>query len=292
MCGLDIEGNGSYCADCEPIEWGPAQLVQVVRVYCGHVKRNHARECVLIALRVGYNTGMTGINSQKQMIAPRQTPGTLFSDRGRPPLGGHIKNATKNHPTIAQSITSSAETANEFNVEQAPAAQIQPAPKNHSDVLTVETVQPGQYHPGYCEQMIEYFDRPKMKEIIDSYTWKSGAVSEKSRFVPNTPPHFSEFARSIGVTTRTLNKWARENPEFRNAHQICQEILEEFLIDNGLVGAYGAIAMKFVAVNRSKMKDKQVHENQAIDLNQVLDAIADGKVRPGGQMELPGEEEY
>ena len=140
--------------------------------------------------------------------------------------------------------------------------------------------------------MIDYFDRPKTKKIYDTYTWKSGAVSEKERFVPNTPPHFSEFARSIGVTTRTLNRWAREHPEFREAYQVCQEIFEEFLIDNGLMGSYGAIAMKFVAVNRSKMKDKQVHENQSVDLNKVLDAIADGKVRPGGLMELPGEEEY
>lgn len=225
---------------------------------------------------------MSDSNLNSRIIAPRQTPGPLFSDRPSSSLGDPIKFFSENHPPVAESNTS-----NEFHVT--PAANIQPVAENHQ---AVEVVKPGEYHPGYCEQMIRYFDRPKTKKIYDTYTWKSGAVSEKERYVPNTPPHFSEFARSIGVTTRTLNKWCREHPEFREAHQICQEIFEEFLIDNGLIGSYGAIAMKFVAVNRSKMKDKQVHENQTVDLNKVLDAIADGKVRPGGVMELPGEEEY
>lgn len=155
----------------------------------------------------------------------------------------------------------------------------------------VERVQPGQYHPGYIDQMLRFFDRPKMREIIDTYTWKSGAVSEKIRYVPNTPPHFSEFARKIGVTTRTLKAWCRAHPEFKDAYDQCQEILEEFLIDNGLVGAYGAIAMKFVAVNRSKMKDKSVQENHTVNINEVLDMIAAGKLKPGGDMELPSETE-
>ena len=259
-----------------------------------------------LALRAGYNTGMTGINSQKQMIAPRQTPGSPFSNQSNLSLGGKIKNPPKttfnrltNTESVAQNQRAqffqnpesvSPSPNNEFHV--APTQPLPPSKVTPSPEVSIETVKPGEYHPGYCDQIIRYFDRPKTKKIYDSYTWKSGAVSEKERFVPNTPPHFSEFARSIGVTTRTLSKWCRENPEFRDAYQVCQEIFEEFLIDNGLVGSYGAVAMKFVAVNRSKMKDKQVHENQNIDLNKVLDAIADGKVRPGGIMELPGEEEY
>lgn len=200
--------------------------------------------------------------SQSKNQSPEGGVGPFNANFPTLSLGTHFKNFTENHPTVAESNTS-----------------FQP--------VAGEPVQPGEYHPGYIDQMLQYFDRPKMKEIIDTYTWRSGSVSEKSRFIPNTPPHFSEFARKIGVTTRRLKQWCREYPEFREAYEQCQEIFEEFLIDNGLTGSYGAIAMKFVAVNRSKMKDKQVHENHTLDMNDVLDRIAAGQVKPGGDMELP-----
>lgn len=212
---------------------------------------------------------MAGAQFKQSNDTPRATPNPFNADLAATFQGAPIENFSQNHQPIAESFTS-----NEFPVPPAavPSAEIVPA----------ERVAPGEYHPGIIDQMFEFFDRPKMKEITDYYTWKSGAVSEKIRYVPNTPPHFSEFARKIGVTTRTLKRWASKYPEFRDAYEQCQEIFEEFLIDNGLTGSYGAIAMKFVAVNRSKMKDKVVQENQNVDINKVLDQIADGKVKPGG----------
>lgn len=215
---------------------------------------------------------MSGATFKNQSQAPRVTPGPLFTDFASTPLGAPKENLPENHPTFAESFTSE-------NLQPVPAEQ------------QIQIVKPGEYHPGYAEQMLRWFDRPKVKKIYDTYTWRSGAVSEKERFVANTPPHFSEFARSIGVTTRTLKRWARDHAEFGEAYQMCQEILEEFLIDNGLTGAYGAIAMKFVAVNRTKMKDKVVQENVTVDINKVLDGIAAGKIKPGGQLDLPGEED-
>lgn len=265
-------------------------------------------------MRERYNSGMSGATFKNQSQAPRVTPSPLFTDFASTSLGGPIKNSPQNHPTIAESFTSSPENmqagvssfvnepvpaephsrfSGEFDVQDTPASEFQPAPKNHPTFTdqSIQIVKLGEYHPGYAEQMLRWFDRPKVKKIYDTYTWKSGAVSEKERFVANTPPHFSEFARSIGVTTRTLRRWARDHAEFGEAYQMCQEILEEFLIDNGLTGAYGAIAMKFVAVNRTKMKDKVVQENVTVDINKVLDGIAAGKIKPGGQLDLPGEED-
>lgn len=213
---------------------------------------------------------MSGAILRSRNQAPRDTPAPFNGAQPSTSLGAPNKNLSKNHPTITESFTSS-----------------EPVPTEQS----IQIVQPGEYHPGYAADMLRWFDRPKVKKIYDTYTWKSGAVSEKERFIANTPPHFSEFARSIGVTTRTLKRWARDHQEFREAYESCQEILEEFLIDNGLTGSYGAIAMKFVAVNRTKMKDKVVTENVTIDINKVLDGIAAGKVKPGGQLELPGEDD-
>jgi len=233
---------------------------------------------------------MSGAILRSRNQAPRDTPAPFNGAQPSTSLGAPNKNLSKNHPPITESFTSS---PNEFGVLAESVSEFQPAPENHPTIAegAIQIVQPGEYHPGYAADMLRWFDRPKVKKIYDTYTWKSGAVSEKERFIANTPPHFSEFARSIGVTTRTLKRWARDHQEFREAYESCQEILEEFLIDNGLTGSYGAIAMKFVAVNRTKMKDKVVTENVTIDINKVLDGIAAGKVKPGGQLELPGEDD-
>ena len=230
---------------------------------------------------VGEYRCMESVQYSEQNATPRHIPVPLKSVFASSPRGSDFKNFPQNHPIVGESFTSS----NEFEVpvDLLPAvADLEPVP--------AAIVQPGEYHPGYCEQMLAFFDRPKMETVYDTFTWKSGAVTEKERKVPNLPPHFSEFARKIGVTTRTLKRWASQHTEFKEAYEQCQEIFEEFLIDNGLVGSYGAIAMKFVAVNRSKMKDKSVQENVTLDINKVLDKIAAGEVKPGGQMVLENEE--
>lgn len=226
---------------------------------------------------------MAGATFKNQNQAPRVTPVPLFTREPADSLGVPNENLPKNHPTFA---TTESPDVNSFQM-----APVQPAPPVVQAPETFSTVlKKGEYHPGYAEAMLQFFDKPKVKKIKDLYTWKSGAVTEKVREIPATPPHFSEFARSIGVTTRQLKKWARDHDDFREAYETCQEIFEEFLIDNGLTGNYGAIAMKFVAVNRTKMKDKVVTENVTLDINKVLDSIAAGNVKPGGQLDMPNDE--
>lgn len=203
--------------------------------------------------------------SKNQNGNPPMGGGALFSRRPVNIPGAPTKNFSKNHS---------------LNTE-AP-SDFLPVAQNTS---AGSVVQPGEYHPGYCDQMLAFFDRPKMRETIETFTYKSGAVDERVKYVPNTPPHFSEFARKIGVTTRTLKKWAKDHPDFREAYDTCQEIFEEFMIDNGLTGGYGAVAMKFVAVNRTKMRDKTEHTEKRVDMNRVLDDIAAGKALPGGRID-------
>jgi hypothetical protein len=254
---------------------------------------------------------MSGATFKFHNQAPRDTPMPLNEFAAGSPQGPHFENSSKNHQPIAESFTSSPvnpAAGSRSPLSSTPVSQSHQEPQAHGGSLTrheapvvvsiesspaeipaiSQVVGKGEYHPGYAEQMVRYFDKPKVKKIYDTYTWKSGAVSEKERFVPATPPHFSEFARSIGVTTRTLKRWAAQHEEFRDAYITCEEIYEEFLIENGLTGAYGAIAMKFVAVNKTKMKDKVVTENQHVDINKVLDQIAAGNLKPGGQLELQG----
>lgn len=248
------------------------------------------------------------LQSRSENEAPRQGVGPLNARPAATFPGAPKENLPIFHPPIAASPekisatsdfhpTITASPGSTGSNEFAPVMPATLAPGTPSAIETAhaasagEIVKPGQYHPGYAKQILAYFDRPKTRRVIDSYTWKSGAVSDKERFVPNTPPHFSEFARSIGVTTRKLKSWAKDHPEFKEAMEQCQEILEEFLIDNGLLGVYGSQAMIFVAKNKTKMKDKVIHENQHVDMNKVLDQIAEGKVRPGGMLDMPESDE-
>ncbi len=145
-------------------------------------------------------------------------------------------------------------------------------------------IKAGEYHPGYCAHIVQYFDRPKKREVRDTFYYKSGNEAEKIRYVPNPPPMFSQYARSIGVSTKTLERWGNEHPEFGEALGTCQEIFEEFLVENGLTGEYGAIFAKFVAVNKTRMRDKTEQTTKTVDMNKVLDQIAAGAVRPGGEL--------
>ena len=243
---------------------------------------------------------MAGATFKTQNQAPRVTPDPFFTSQPADSLGDPDKNFPENHPTFA---TTESPEVNSYQEAQPHGGSLtrNKAPEvmsvtrtsdgRSSLVLDVPHVlKKGEYHPGYAEEMLRFFDKPKVEKIYETYTWKSGAVTEKVREVPATPPHFSEFARKIGVTTRQLKKWARDHEDFREAYETCQEIFEEFLIDNGLTGSYGAIAMKFVAVNRTKMKDKVVTENVTLDINKVLDSIAAGNVKPGGQLDMPQED--
>lgn len=231
---------------------------------------------------------MDDLAANLETKAPPQGAGAkvaekIFIGRGAPIAKDPDFPFAENNTTFPEAPTPSVSRETAVGVPRE--TKISPAPKNH---LAGEIVQPGEYRPEYCEQMIAFFDRDKYTTITETYSWRNGSVEERSKKVPNVPPEFSEFARTIGVTSATLKKWARQHPEFREAYETCKEIYEEFLVHHGLLGNYGAIFGKFVAVNRTKMKDKQIHENRIIDMRKVLDDIAAGKLLPGGA--LPSED--
>lgn len=136
-----------------------------------------------------------------------------------------------------------------------------------------------QYDPSYCEKMVAFFlGREKNKEIREDYVWRrTGEVSERYRTVANPPPMFSEFGRTIGVSEKTLKNWAKKNREFAEAYEICQDIIQEFMVENGLTGNYSSQFGIFTAKNLTKMKDVQVNKNENYDMKSILDAIEKGQ---------------
>lgn len=136
-----------------------------------------------------------------------------------------------------------------------------------------------EYDPKYCEEMVAFFlAREKSKEIREDYVWRrTGEVSERYRTVANPPPMFSEFGRTIGVSEKTLKIWAKKHSEFAEAYEICQDIIQEFMVENGLSGNYSSQFGIFTAKNITKMKDVQVNKNENYDMKSILDSIEKGQ---------------
>lgn len=139
-----------------------------------------------------------------------------------------------------------------------------------------------QYSPVFCEQMLAFFlGKQKSREIKETFVWRRGGeVDERYKVVANPPPLFSEFGRTIGVSEKTLASWAKANKEFGEAYEICQDIIQEFFVANGLSGDYPGQFGIFAAKNLTKMKDVQVNKNENYDMKEILDRIEKGNNGP------------
>lgn len=115
---------------------------------------------------------------------------------------------------------------------------------------------PTKYKPEYCQLLIEHFDIPFYKTIVEEKMSASGQVKELKRQVPNDFPTLEGFARKLGVVPDTLGNWSKENPEFLGAIKVAKGIQKEFLKVHGLNGGYVSSFAKFIAVNVTDLVDK------------------------------------
>lgn len=214
-------------------------------------------------------------------------PGTNAFSIGLPP-GGHNKFFSQNHSTPSVNISPekfkeanlSPENSQEKISQAQPVSKITPekipqplVPINESFILNRI-----KFDPSIGPKMYEWFcSKQKRRTVTDTFVWKDGEVQEKYKEAVNPPPHFSEFARSIGTTANTLKNWAKNNKEFAQYYDACQDIIQEFMIDNGVTGEYASQMTIFAAKNTTKMKDQQDHLHKTINFKDVLDAIESGK---------------
>jgi len=117
------------------------------------------------------------------------------------------------------------------------------------------------YKSKYCEQIITFFDvEPYRKELVADIkgygkTGSQNFEKQEYKLVANRLPMFSKFARSIGTTTSSLDRWCKKHEEFREAYNTAKEMQKEFLMDNGLAGLYPPASFIFTAKNITDMKD-------------------------------------
>lgn len=94
------------------------------------------------------------------------------------------------------------------------------------------------YQSVYIESMRRYFFEYEL--------------DEKKRGIPQ----FSEFARKIGVTLRTLENWAQKKKAFGEAYEECRDKQMEMLINGGLAGQFNPKIVTFLMEARAAQAKK------------------------------------
>ncbi len=162
--------------------------------------------------------------------------------------------------------------------------------------------QPTKYKPGYCDELVKFFDIEPFEDIELPHYQKDGKTLRWTDFkrMPSRLPTLRRFAKKIKVGISSIYRWLDENngafqPKFRDAFTHAKEIRKEFLIENGLQGLYPPLSFKFVAINLTDMKDKTESDNRyKIDgLKEILELI-DGKNKglpDKAEIESPGQVE-
>lgn len=124
------------------------------------------------------------------------------------------------------------------------------------------------YKPEYAKKLIKFFDiEPfKDKELPHYFNDEEHRVkwSDYKR-VANKLPTLRDFAKLIKVPISTIYDWLREKHSsyqkgFARAFENAKEIRKDFLIQNALQGLYPPLTFKFVAVNLTDMRDKEVKD--------------------------------
>jgi hypothetical protein len=114
------------------------------------------------------------------------------------------------------------------------------------------------YKPEYCQDLIDFFNKPPTREIVETWYHTDGSVKRESmREVPNSPPHLGQWALKIGVWPNLPYEWAREHEEFATALMCARTLRKHLVIDNALKGLYNPIFSKLAAANWFNWHEKQ-----------------------------------
>ena len=125
------------------------------------------------------------------------------------------------------------------------------------------------YKKSYCKKMLDFFNIAHTVEKLEVSSDRNG---EKTKCVekPNPLPTFEKFAVKIGASSKVLEDWEKQHPEFALTCHQCRELQKDMLNDLAMRGFYNPTYTIFVAKNITDMKDKQ--ESQMPNFENIRDA--------------------
>ena len=129
------------------------------------------------------------------------------------------------------------------------------------------------YRPEYCDQIIEYFNRPAItrRQVLASRDADGNETYREEVEVCDLPT-FAEFATIIGVHRDTVLEWQKVNPEFAEACKLAKEHQERILITNGMHDRYAQPFAIFAAKNLIGWTDRQHLLTTKVTLEQLVNA--------------------
>ena len=126
------------------------------------------------------------------------------------------------------------------------------------------------YKDQYAEDVVAFFEK-----CLNDRT--------KAGIVKNVPSYVA-FARSIGVTVRTIENWRKSKKKFAAACDECDALLKETVIGDCLGFKMHASFGKFLLSSRYGMKEevKVTHEGDGvIELSPEMQELLDIKKKRG-----------
>ena len=130
---------------------------------------------------------------------------------------------------------------------------------------------PSTYRPEYDQMLLDYFDIPATREIIETHESKNGTVFQEVRTVANDLPTIEGFCKSLKISRETFYHWAGLFPSFADSHKKAQAMQQAIWQQNTMRGRYSQPFAIFFGKNVYGWKDK---EDQQITGDITLNLVA------------------
>lgn len=131
---------------------------------------------------------------------------------------------------------------------------------------------PTKYKPEFARLILEFFGKEPYTDV--DVPQPSGLV--KRQRMATDPPMLSDFARSIGVSVKSLNRWAVDinvetgnpkHPEFVEAYARAREMQESLLARAGLLGLYDPRVVQFALKNLAGWADQPARASEVAPIS-------------------------
>lgn len=130
---------------------------------------------------------------------------------------------------------------------------------------------PTKYRPEFAAEILAYFDKEPYTEV--DVPQPSGLV--KRQRMATDPPMLAGFARSIGASLRTINRWAVElnsegkprYPDFADAYAVARELQEALIARGGLLGLYDTRIAPFILKNLHAWQDHPAKTTDVVPIS-------------------------
>ena len=138
---------------------------------------------------------------------------------------------------------------------------------------------PTKYQKKYCDEIIEYFNKPPQNCMYKEEYFNDGTLKSKTPIITAIEfPTFQGYANEIGVNIDTLHEWKDKYEEFSEAYTRAKQLQEKIWLVNAMGGLYNSQFAQFFGKNCLGYKDKQELEHSG-NINNPFEKLSIEELR-------------